>query len=905
MKKYMFFAAMSVVTGIMQGQFAQDSRTISGPLPQVYIQNPGTRSVSKPTTCGSDTSYFTRNGTTAYNGVTIRSGSSLGQYFGTNQEITVSGFRFHSYSLSVTPARPVNIRVICHLYKAGLDSLPSGSPLASDTITVDTVMGASIGLDRIERNAVFKKAVKLNYDYIITVGTDSTAVSAAIITNSWTAGNGKKKNLGCGSVSGKWYRCLQLNIAGVTFDADMQFYPFVSYKMGSDFAIANDCYNFGDTVKFNNKYKENVSGSDYYNYYKSLNIDYFTQRWSYDGSAAQYYVVDGFYKPFVKKNFEVRLISVLYGFSGGICYDTAIKTVYFKPNKPSIKPSRAACKGDTLLLNVVTETGVVYKWYRKQSDPSPFYTGNSLEIKNAQLNDTFYIQADNGGCKSAFTRYDFVVSAYPKDPIVKNDSICSGAIANLSASSSAGRIEWYKDKVGGLMLFTGLNFQSDKLYSDTGFFVQANNNGCLNKGGRVGVKASVGNNFAPALPKVIMDTFVCLRPATSLHIGAYQSGSDTIRWFSTGTGGVPIHRGDSLFVSLNKRGDFAYYVETWNGVCGSGRTEVIVHAYDYPNINYLGNDTVCKGEDAFPVAYSDWGTLSWYGDAGGKEKIFEGYEPTINQPSRDSILYIQSSEEQCVSPGFTPVYVVVNSAPVPSSVVANAVCSKAAGVMTVQISQGKVNWYYDPLDANPFFTGKSVNTGLLLGGVTYYYQTENKGCISEKTPLSIAVKPRPTAGFTWTLQWKHRLVCTPITTAGMTIAWEWGDGTKSTGAPYAHQYANAGQYTVRMIATSSSNGCKDTADIPVNIDHTGLADLSSQGLQLYPVPATAGSSLVVQGIEGAGLRYEVYTVSGMLVGQGKLEDGALRLHQNWMPGTYFLKVEGAHASGSGTFVIVE
>lgn len=905
MKNQLIIAIMLLFTGVIQGQFTQDSRKITGPLPHVNVQNPGTRSVSNPTKCGSDTSYFPQYGTTAYNGVTIRSGSSLGQYFGTNQEITVSGFRFFSYSLGVTPARPVNIRVICNLYKAGLDSLPSGSPLASDTITVDTVMGSNIFLDRIERNAVFKKAVTLNYDYIITVGTDSTAVSAAVITNSWTAGNGKKKNLGCGSVSGKWYRCLQLNIAGVTFDADMQLYPFVSYKLGSDFTIANDCYSFGDTVKFQNKYRNNVSGLNYYNYYLNYGLDYFTQRWSYDGSAAQYYVVDGFYKPTVKKNFDVRLISVLYGYTGSQCFDTTIKTVYFKPNKPSIKPSKAACKGDTLQLNVVTESGVVYNWYHKLNDPAPFYAGSSLTIENAQANDTFYIQADNGGCKSPFTRYDFVVSTYPSDPTVKNDSVCSGAIANLSASSSAGRIEWYKDKTGGLMLFTGDNFQSEKLYRDTGFFVQANNNGCLNKGGRIEVKASVGNNFAPALPQVIADTFVCLRPATSLHIGASQSGSDTIRWFTTGTGGTPIHRGDSLFVSLNKRGDYAYYVETWNGVCGSGRAEVTVHAYDYPNITYLGNDTVCKGEDAFPYAYSDWGTLSWYGDANGIEKTFEGNEPTIVEPAKDSILYIQSSENQCISPSLTPVYIIVNTAPVPTSVVANAVCAKSAGSMTVNISQGKVNWFYDPADVSPFFIGKTATTGQLLGGVTYYYQTENKGCISEKTPVSIAVKPRPTAGFTWTLQWKHRIVCTPITTAGMTISWDWGDGTSSSGAPYAHQYANAGQYNVRMIATSTTNGCKDTADIPVNIDHTSVVDLSTQGLEIYPVPSKVGTVLSVRGIQGNGIKYQVYSVSGMLMGEGQLQDGVIQLRENWLPGTYFLKVEGAQTAGSGTFVIVE
>lgn len=348
-------------------QFSSDGRSFKANRLDRIPSSSRPRSAAKPTACGSDTSYFPSYGSTAYNSVTIKSGSSLGQFFGASQNITVSGFRLYAYAITPSPARAVYINLRCNLYKAGADSLPTGAPLASDTIVVDTVMGSSIPLSRIERDAVFNSPVTVNYGYIIVVECDSTNVSAALVTNSWSSGNGKKRNLGCGSVSGKWYRCLQLNISGVTFDADMQLYPFVKYNFGTDFSIANDCYNFGDTVKFINKYKSNVSSMPYYNYYMYYNLPQYSHQWYYDNSFSYTYSVDGAYRSSVKKNFNVKLISIVYPYTATQCRDTSEITVYFKPARPALKKPANACMGDTVVLDVFTDAGTTVNWYHTLS----------------------------------------------------------------------------------------------------------------------------------------------------------------------------------------------------------------------------------------------------------------------------------------------------------------------------------------------------------------------------------------------------------------------------------------------------------------------------------------------------------------------------------------------------------
>lgn len=904
-KALQILCCLCFYTSAALGQFTEDARNFSGGPVMYSPSNPMSRSAQNPTACTGDTSYFPNYGTTAYRSVSVRKGSSLGQYFGTNQSLSVSGFRFYAYALTTNPAKKYTIRLICNLYKAGADSMPSGSPLASDTVEVDTVMGSNILLSRIEREAHFSNPVSLNYDYIITVESDSLNVSAGLVTNSWLANppDGKKKNLGCGSVSGKWYRCLQLNIGGVTFDADMQLYPFVKYKLGADFSVVNNCYNQLDTVKFNNLFENNVSSLPYYNYYVNYKLDYFCQRWSYDGSSALNYVVDGFYKPGIKKNFDVRLISVVYSYSSGQCYDTVHKTVYFKPAKPQLKSSPFGCIGDSVSLNVSSDAGVNFKWYNSPSDTTPFFTGNSYKIYNVQQGDTFYVQAVNGDCKSAFLLVDFVVSSYPQDPTVKNDSICQGAVANLRASTDKGILEWFGSSSGGSVLYTGTDVQTGKLFSDTQYYVQANNKGCLNKGGRVMVSAFVNNSFAPDKPTVISDTFMCLRPSNSITLRASQSGTDTLRWFNTSSGGSPLSIGDSLVFTPTTRMDDVVYVETWNGVCGSGRSPVTIHVYDYPTIYGLRGDTICGGDSARPFLSVPWGTANWYDNLSDQNPVATGKTPVFGGLTGLRKFYVASEENGCLSPNRDSIEILVYTPPVPTSATAASVCAKSLGSMEVKVPYGNVNWYYDPADQTPFYTGQKVNAGLLLSNVTYYYETEYKGCTSGKQPLTIVIKPRPTAGFTWVLQWQNRLICTPITSAGLTLFWDWGDGSTTTGAPYLHQYASKGSYTVRLIATSNSNGCKDTADIPVLIDHTGVNDLKGSIENMYPIPVMAGGTLNFSGTYPEGAEAHMYLPDGRLAETLKFTGNALVIPQHMNAGLYIIKTQTSEGLRTGRLII--
>lgn len=853
------------------------------------------RSATNPKSCTGDTSFFPSYGTTGYRFVTVRSGSSLGQFFGAPQDITVSGFRFFAMANAVSPARPVNIRLICNLYKAGADSLPTGTPLASDTVTVDTVMGSNIFLSQIQFDAVFKKPVTVNYPYIIAVESDSTAVTASLITNDWTRGDGKKKNIGSGSVSGKWYRNMQLNISGATFDADMQLYPFVKYNFGTDFTINSNCFSTLDTIRFTNQRKNNVSGQVYYNYYEYYNLGQFSHRWSYDGSFGSTNSIDGKFKPASRKNFDVRLISTVFSYRSGQCVDTTIKTVYFRPASPTLKKGSNACKGDTVTMEVSSDAGVDVKWYKDISSAA-FHTGTTLELKNVQTTDSFYVRAENGPCVTPFIKVKMTVNDYPNKPAVKNDSICQDASANLQANSNLGNIEWFYTAKDPIPFFTGTLLKTNALFSDTAFFVRANNKGCLNKGGMAEVKALVNNNFAPVKPEVVTDTFTCFRPVQAMTISA--KGADTIRWFDQATGGKVISRGADFTFTPKGRGTEHYYVEVFNGQCASTREHVTVNIYDYSAVSGLKNMAVCAGDSVSLNAKVAYGTVLWFDKLNNTIPDHVGLNHVYYKETATHWVYYQAEDSGCKAPNKDSIKITVNTPPVPTTVKNDAVCTKGNGLFQVNIPTGNVWWYYEDTSSVSFFKGNSINTGAMYSNMTYYYATEQNGCFSARKPLTITLKPRPTAGFTWQLRWQNILQCTPIASSGLSFVWQWGDGQSSTGLPGNHKYADKGNYTVRMIVTSNANGCKDTADIPVVIDHTGNDKLQVQPLSLFPNPITAGQQLYLGLASNEAGIYTFYDVNMREIVRGNFTGNKLTIPGDLTDGNYIISIQTVNGTYS-------
>ena len=887
-----------LLPGLAIAQFTTTGAVLHDNVERKALRLHNLRSATNPKQCGTDTVEYVLYKTTQFNSISIRRGSALGQYYPAPQTMTVKGFQFYAWALQTTPARAYTMRLICNLYKAGTDSLPSGSPIASDTITVDTTFGGGT-LTRLQKIAVFKKPVTLDYPYIITVETDSVNVGAGVVANSWQNRNGRRENLLVGSVSGRWYKGLNLNISGVTLDADMAMYPIISVKFGTDFTINYDpCYPINDSVRFTNQSKKNVVGSRVYDWYTYNNLERFNHLWNPGiNPFSNFSSINFIQKYSTKANYDVRLITTHRPWATTACIDTTIKRIYFRPGSPLISGRADACKGDTVTAKAAVDAGATVRWFRKFSDTTAFLTSSDYTINGIAANDTVYVQAVNGNCLSSKLLWVTRVSEYPGNPTVRNDSVCSGSAANLSARSTAGTMEWYNAASGGSLVYTGDVLSTGLLFKDTSFWVQADNNGCLNKGGRVLVQALVGSQFAPDAPEVVRDTAVCLRPMQEVVLPAsHKSGN--LRWYDVPSGGTPIAGGDTFRFTPAARRDYNWYVDNFNGTCASSRVSIRVAVGDYPNISNKSGSTVCAGDSMDFSAAVPFGTLRWYTSDTAQNPVFEGSQIRSLHAAGTVRWYLESRSGICVAPTRETVTGQVNAPPSLSGINAPTICSRGTALLNANTSFGTVRWYDDPDTDIPLASGNTYRTPSLLGTTTYYVQSEHLGCVSTRVPVTVRVNPRPAAGFTWTLSWQRRVVCTPISTAGVTSFWDFGDGKTSTANVGVNVYAVNGTYTVRLIQTNIATGCKDTADIPVVANHTGVQTIEMQALSVYPNPLSAGESFRFSGALATAPVQALYItdMTGRVVFAGGNQQGTdLRIPASLLPGLYQIQ---ARSGGS-------
>lgn len=895
MKKQLLTFLLSIcLLGSAFGQLIEGKGKLMGTIKMNKINGReiSKRSASNPKQCGTDTSYFPNLSSTGYGSLNIGNGQSFGQFFAAPQEITVTGFRFYAYLLYDTNTRVTSTTVNARIYEAGGDSLPTGSALASVSIKIDTLSG-NLTLNRLVRDVEFKSPVVTSKNYILVVESDSTLASRpAIVTNSWANGDGEGRNIACASIAGKWYRSLVLNVGGVQFDCHVQYYPFVSYKFGTDFNTKSECFINLDTIRLNNLYKNNVSGSVFYNqymYYDYAGFDELCHTWIYDKTNIDQYKINGKFKPSTKKNYEVSLQSRVVTFSGAaICEDTTTTIIRYKPAAPSLVRTPNGCIGDSLKVEVKSLTDISNAWYNSTLDPNPFLTSNSYTIKNLQKSDTFVLKAINGACQSNFFQVIATANEYPTTLTTKNDSICSGANANLSGSTNYGSLDWYTASTGGTKVHTGNVYQTNALSADTAFYVEANNNGCKYKSGRMRVLALVNSSFAPKLPTGYTDTTIICYEGKGINVPlrAKPDAGTSLRWFDVSQGGTELSTDTVWDALVLDRGVYTYFVESWNGNCGSGRVAVNIIANQYPPTFARVSEDICAGDSADVVVSTLWGDVLWYSDKSASNHSKTGkFHKVGGLTNPTSYVYYKTREGNCIRPNFDSVMVVVNTAPKPTSVVNNAVCLKTNGEMTVNIAAGTVNWYEDDNTPNVFKTGKTISLGPIFSDRTFYYTTENKGCVSPRTPLTVKALHRPSAGFTYTLDYPLTINVTPVSTKDMTVKWIWGDGNTSNGiTSVKHQYSAKGNYTISMIASSTISSCNDTADIPVIVDHLNLKGLTKIQMNVYPNPVKSSASISLNNFNNG--QIEWYDLSGRSIAKSNVIEGTSHVPSKLSPGLY-------------------
>lgn len=275
-----------------------------------------------------------------------------------------------------------------------------------------------------------------------------------------------------------------------------------------------------------------------------------------------------------------------------ISASSSIFTVSIIDTKPA-----SVCGSGSLILEATASQGDVL-WFDSFGETTPIFTGTVFTTPNINTSRTYYVLASVNGCVQG-VRVPVVASVLPI-PIVNTVSdnlVCNSGSGSLSATASAGTINWYDSAVGGNLIFTGNTFITPVLNNTTVYYVSATANGCTTAN-RTPVTLTVQKT---PLPTASLDQEFCdFEQATVSNLSAT---GNALLWYITSSGGIPVNSSDLLTTRI-------YYVsQTINGCETLNRlpvkvtvheTVVLLNMDSIPNLQLC--DSLLDGDDTNGLA---------------------------------------------------------------------------------------------------------------------------------------------------------------------------------------------------------------------------------------------------------------------------------------------------------------
>jgi hypothetical protein len=354
-------------------------------------------------------------------------------------------------------------------------------------------------------------------------------------------------------------------------------------------------------------------------------------------------------------------------------------------------------------------------------------TGNTYQTPPITQRTIYYVETTISGCTSTRTAVTVNVTGRP---IIQGATICPGNVATLSASGGDS-YTWYGAATGGTPLSSEPTFVTPILFSTKIYYVVAIINGCTSA--RTPVTARV--TAAPQAPTAGNLT-TCTGSIVTLHAAAPDGVFD---WFDVPTGGTSLISSPD-YTTPPLTATTTYYVQTTINGCESSRTPVTVTVTSPPMPPPLQSVSICSGSSAPLIAdTAPTGTYAWYDQATGGILLKEGvtYETPVLTSS--TTYYVQHMNGACSSER-TPIEVIVNPPPAPPSASEPIICSGYGATLTASSSGGGTfQWYALPTGGALLFSGAVYTTPALTADATYYVQTTESGCVSERTAVKVTV----------------------------------------------------------------------------------------------------------------------------------------------------------------------
>lgn len=766
---------------------------------------------------------------------------SVGQWYPAPQAMTVSGFRFIAY-LPQSAGNFVH-SVTCNIYNAGTDSMPSGAPLQTILVNVDTSV--------VWRYASFITAVNVptGNGYVITVENNSQSTYIYCGDNRATPlTTGLNEWLSCAqftTFTNPWQHGWQFNVGGQSFNADAFLQPIVTYSVTANFTSSVNCFG-STTVNFTNT-SSPLFFSRFYNFYAFLvwlnplfpappPFSDSTFVWSYGDASPNDTLVSPTHTFPGANPYSGTMTGRLYRWrSPQFCTDT--KPIQMGPQPAATITANgpvAFCMGNSVTLT--TGTANTYQWYRNGGA----IPGATTASHNAILAGVYTVKLSNSSVCTDSTVAGVTVTLLPGATASISSggplAFCNGGSVTLTASGGTTQ-QWY---LNGNLISGATNANYNATAQGSYTVKVFNSSGCPDST----IVPTIVNVQAAGLqspgPSAVCTGPVVLNGLTGVR---YQ-------WFQDNNL-LPGETNQQYTALVN--GSYSIEIEFASG-CIDTMNPPFVLAIGPMNaaVNASGPLTFCGGGSVVlsPVTQGA-GTYQWYDN-----NVLIPNATTGSYTANSSGLFtvvVSSPGPGCTDSTAVGVSVTVNPTPVAAVTLSGTTTICPGGSVSLTASGGlSYQWVKDQVPIPG-----AVGTILTVNGTDpgQYNVIVSNGPCSDTLDNPIIVISQPLVASTvqagsYTICSNNPLLIEALPSGAQNYRW-FRNGTQVSSGPSNIYSANvSGNYTVKI----SNPGCSDstTSSILLNVNPAPNAPVVASG----PLTFCSGDSIDLS-ITG-GISYQWY-----------------------------------------------
>ncbi|HTA82950.1 MAG TPA: gliding motility-associated C-terminal domain-containing protein [Bacteroidia bacterium] len=387
--------------------------------------------------------------------------------------------------------------------------------------------------------------------------------------------------------------------------------------------------------------------------------------------------------------------------------------------------------------------------------------------------------------------------------VAKNDTICSGQTATLSASLTGTvpggtTINWYATSAGGASIATGATYTTGVLTKDTAIYVST----CPGTYRQaVNVIISGGSSVSINSPATI-----CAGNSTNLS----ASGGTAYSWLpSASLSNAAIA---NPVASPTVTTTYTVHITT---ACGATKDSVVITVTPSPVVTIsASSSTICSGGST---------TLSENGGLGGTSYTWSSGGTTTSvtvNPISTTTYTLTTVTGTCT---ITPTTVITVN-PTPTIIASATIPTICAGESTTLNGSGAITYTWTPNTALSATTGASVIASP-VSTITYSVTGTTSACNSAQQTVVVTVNAKPSV----TINPPSPGICSGGSvnlTANGAATYTWTPNTSLTATTGASVTASPATNTTYTVIGTSAAGCTDTTKVIVTVGSSLTAGIN-------------------------------------------------------------------------------